>query len=150
MVSRHIQTGHSPCRCSIAQSLVRDTHIRSIIALQRNRHWGLCWNGAWGLSRLRLRFQDVGSVVLDFKGFRIQNHGIMKCNTQVKQLNTMCSRKDTTSSPLLTYVHTDCRDMFRMASPQCARLCTRKGMTSHRAVRLKTHPQFDYDYDCCH
>ena len=42
----------------------------------------------------------------------MQNHGIMKCSTQVKQLNTMCTRKDATSSSL-KYEHADCRDLFR-------------------------------------
>ena len=77
------------------------------------------WGGAWGLSRLRLRLQDVGnvgSVALDFEGVRSQNHGLMKCNTQVKQPNTMCTCKDATSSPLKS-VYTDCRDLFRMPPP---------------------------------
>ena len=88
---------------------------------------GLTWNGAWGLSRLRLKFQDVGSVVLDFEGFRIQNHGIMKCKAQVKQLSPTCTRKDTTSSPCLCRLPVLVQNSF----PQCPR---ERGMTSHSAV----------------
>ena len=63
-------------------------HKHSFETRHRCVVWGIDTGNYAGMGPgvCQSQFQDDGSVVLDFEGFRIPNHGIM-CKAQVKQLS---------------------------------------------------------------